>query len=489
MTKRLAATARKNVLDVDVCAIGAGSGGLAITLFATQQNLSCVLVERAEMGGDCLNGGCVPSKALLAAGHRAAAARRAREFGVETSIRRISARGVYRHVRETVAAIAVNDSQERFERLGATVIREEARFVARDELVAGPHRVRARRFFVATGARPVIPPIPGLLEVPYLTNETIFSLKSIPRHLVIIGAGPLGVEMAQAHRRLGAKVTLLERLSVLHGEDPELVEHLRARLLAEGVEIIEESRVEQVSLARGAIEVLVATGAASRIVRGSHLLVAAGRKAEVGALSLGSAGVESGESGIVVDRHLRTTNPAIFAIGDAIGDTQLSHLAVHHATVAFANAMYDANLEVARDRVPRVLYTEPELAQVGLTESEARRTHRDIRVLRWSYDHNDRAAAERTPWGMVKVVLQGDGRILGAGIIGPHAGEVVQKWTLALSAGLDIQAIAAVIAPYPTIGYSDRKLAESFAGPALFAAYTFGKNKKEKTEKADLVQG
>lgn len=465
MAKRTVPASATRTVDVDVCAIGAGSGGLAITRFATALGLSCALVERAAMGGDCLNGGCVPSKAFLAAAHSAEAARHARGFGVEAPIRRISGRGVYRHVNRTVAAIAPNDSQEKFEKLGAIVIRDDAHFVGPSEMVAGPHRIRARWFFIATGARAAIPALPGIEEVPYLTNETIFSLSALPRHLVIVGAGPLGVEMAQAHRRLGVSVTLVERFAMLQEEDPELVGHLRTRLRREGVRVLEQARASRVSGGAKGVAVQIAIGGRSRTVKGSHLLVAAGRKPEVAALRLANAGVAFTAEGIVVDEHLRTTNPNVYAIGDVIGGT-LSHLAVHHATVAFANAVHGAKARVAAGSVPRVLYTEPELAQVGMRESDA--AGRDIRVLRWGYDHNDRAAAERKPWGMVKVVLDAGGRILGAGIVGPRAGEVIQKWTLAITAGMTIQDVAAMIAPYPTIGYSDRKLAESFAGPALF---------------------
>jgi pyruvate/2-oxoglutarate dehydrogenase complex dihydrolipoamide dehydrogenase (E3) component len=471
MTKRSARAGRSTTLEVDVCAIGAGSGGLAIARFATSERLSCVLIERAAMGGDCLNGGCVPSKALLAAAHAAAAARRTREFGVPVSIGRISSRGVYRHVRDTIEAIAPDDSQERYENYGATVIREPATFLSAGELAAGPFRVRARWFFIAAGAKAVIPSITGIDDVPYLTNETVFGLKRLPRHLVIVGAGPLGVEMAQAHRRLGARVTLLEQFAMLQGEDRELVEQLRQRLEADGVDLREGIEVRRLSAAGSRIKVVIASGGKSHVIHGSDLLLAAGRKPELASLSLESAGVEYTDRGITVDKHLRTSNPGIYAVGDVVGGTQLAHLAVHHAAVAFTNAIYDAKTEVDSGAIPRVLYTEPELAQVGLTEAETRQVYGNIRVLRMTYDHNDRAVAERTRWGMAKVVVDEDGRILGAGIVGPHAGEVIQKWTLAISAGLNVQAIASMIAPYPTIGYSDRKLAESLEGPAPLAKY------------------
>jgi len=462
---------RETVLDVDVCAIGSGSGGLCVTSIAAATRMSCVLIERAAMGGDCLNGGCVPSKALLAAGNAAAGVRRAREFGVQATLRGISSAQVYRHVREIVATIAPHDSQETYEGYGATVIREDARFVGPRELVAGPYRVRAKWFFIATGARPAIPPIPGLESAAYLTNETIFELKSLPRHLVIVGAGPIGVEMAQAHRRLGAKVTLIEQATMLPAEDPELVLHLRGVLSAEGVEIVEHATVVGVAAQSNRVAVTMSSGGKPRVVRGSHLLVATGRKTEVAGLGLEHAGVEYSARGITVDRHLRTTNPHVYAVGDVVGAGQSSHLAVHHGCVAFANAVHGADAEVANDAVPRVVYTDPELAQVGLTEREAREAQHEVHALRRSYDMNDRAVTDRVPVGGVKVVVDAAGRILGAGIVGAHAGEVIQTWALAIRAGLDVQAVAGLIAPYPTIGYSNRQVAESFAGPVPLIKY------------------
>lgn len=459
-------SAPSRLLDVDVCAIGAGSGGLAITRFATSRGLSSVLIERGLMGGDCLNGGCVPSKALLAAAHAAAQISRARDFGIRVQRRGRDDAAIYRHIRDTVAQIAPNDSQERYESYGATVLREEARFVSPDELRAGPYRVRARWFFIATGGRATIPEISGLDRVPYLTNETIFTLPRLPRELLIVGGGPLGIEMAQAHVRLGARVTVLEKETILPAEDPELVAQLRSHLVADGVEIVESASIKRLKRVRGGIEAVLAANGGRHSVRGSHLLVAAGRKPEIAGLNLAAAGVRATAKGIDVDKHLRTSNPRIYAVGDVIGNGQFSHLANHHATVAFANAVYSAGAEVAVGAVPRVLFTEPELAQVGQTEAEA---GNGVRVLRGRYDQNDRAVAERTPWGMIKVVVNKEGRIKGAGIVGPHAGEVIQKWGLAISAGLDIGKVAAAVAPYPTIGYSDRKLAESFEGPTLIA--------------------
>ena len=453
--------AREVILNVDVCAIGAGSGGLAAVRTATALGLKTVLIERGRMGGDCLNWGCVPSKALLAAAHTAARVRHAHAFGLPATLGKIGDGGVYRHIRSTIAKIEPNDSQARYEKLGVRIIRAEARFVGPNELRAGRYRVRARWFVVATGARAAIPPISGLAEVPYLTNETVFFLKKLPRRLIVLGGGPLGVEMAQAHRRLGVEVALLEKDRILRDEDPELVAYLRRQLKSDGIAVHERIRVTEIRKKSDEIEVLLAASGRRRVIKGTHLLVAAGRNSEIEALNLAAAGVEFTKEGIVVDAYLRTTNPRIFAIGDVIGGDRFSHLASHHGQIAIANAVLKARRKAETRVVPRVVFTEPELAQVGPREAAARSAHRGVRTLRWTYDHNDRAVAERTDRGMIKVVVDRKGNILGVGIVGPHAGEVVQKWSLAIARGIGIGAMSRVIAPYPTIGYSDRKLAES----------------------------
>jgi pyruvate/2-oxoglutarate dehydrogenase complex dihydrolipoamide dehydrogenase (E3) component len=459
-------------LDVDICVIGAGAGGLSVAAGAVQMGASVVLVEKGKMGGDCLNYGCIPSKALLAAGHAAEAVRRARRFGVNASAAAIDPAGVYGHVRDTIAAIAPVDSVERFEGLGVKVIQAYGRFSGRRTVTADETRITARRIVVATGSTPFVPPIAGLDGVPYLTNETLFDLDAVPEHLVIIGGGPIGVEMAQAHRHLGARVTVLEMASVLPNDDPELVGPLRRRLIEDGVDLREGVTVTGVEKVDTGVAVAMSRDGAESRIEGTHVLVAAGRRPTVEGLDLDKAGIDFDGKGIKVNHRLRTTNRRVYAVGDVTGGHQFTHMASHHAGIVIRNILFRLPSRAEARVVPWVTYTAPELAQVGPTEAEARRDGADVRVLCWPFADNDRARTEGDIDGMVKVVVTPRGRIVGAGIVGPRAGELIQTWVLAIAEGVKIGAVAKMIVPYPTLGEASKRAAGSFFTPALFGERT-----------------
>jgi pyruvate/2-oxoglutarate dehydrogenase complex dihydrolipoamide dehydrogenase (E3) component len=459
-------------LKADICVIGGGSGGLSTAAGAAQMGARTVLVEKARMGGDCLNFGCVPSKALLAAAKAADGIRRAGRFGVVASTPVVDFRRVHGHVHDVIAEIAPHDSQERFEGLGVTVLRAPARFTGPRTIVAGDADIEARWIVVATGSSPLVPPIPGLDAVAYLTNETVFELDSCPAHLVIVGGGPIGCELAQGFARLGAKVTVVEMARILPRDDPEAVDVVRARLAADGVRLEENAKVTGV--ARDASGVAVALERDGRIERlgGSHLLLAAGRRANVDGLDLEKAGIAYDRRGITVDRHLRTSNRRAFAIGDVAGGYQFTHMANYHAGIVIRNALFRLQAKADGRAVPWVTFTDPELAHVGLTEAEARQGHGEVRVLRRSFAELDRARAERATEGLIKVVVGRRGRILGATIAGAHAGELVQPWVLALSAGMKIGQVATMIAPYPTFGEIGKQAAGGYYTPSLFSERT-----------------
>jgi pyruvate/2-oxoglutarate dehydrogenase complex dihydrolipoamide dehydrogenase (E3) component len=462
-----------SVIRADLCVIGAGSGGLSVAAGAAQMGARVVLVEKHKMGGDCLNTGCVPSKALLAAAHVAEVVRGGARFGVNGMEPEVDFAAVRDHLRDVIAGIEPHDSVERFEGLGVTVIKAAARFTGPREVVAGDATLRARRFVVATGSSPALPPVPGLESVPVLTNETIFELGERPEHLIVIGGGPIGAELAQAHRRLGARVTVLEMFSLLGRDDPEGVEIVRGRLVAEGIDLREGVRIGGVEPRGNEIAVTLdgAAGAEETIV-GSHLLVAAGRRANLEGLDLEAAGIDHGPQGITVDARLRTSNRRVFAIGDVTGGYQFTHMAGYQAGIVIRNALFRLPAKVRYHAVPWVTYTDPELAHVGLSEAAAEDEHGAVTVLRWRFDENDRARAERDTEGLIKVVVGRRGRILGATIAGRNAGELILPWVLAVDQGLKIGAMANLIAPYPTLGEVSKRVAGSYYTPALFAART-----------------
>jgi len=462
-----------NLIETDICVIGGGSGGLSVAAGASQMGADTVLVEKGRMGGDCLNYGCVPSKALLAAGHAAQAVRGAGRFGIDAAIARVDAGRVFAHVQGTIAAIAPNDSVARFTGLGVRVIEAAGRFVDARTLEAGDTRIRARRFVVATGSSPLVPPIPGLDGVPFDTNETIFEKTDLPEHLIVIGGGPIGVELAQAHRHLGCRVTVLEMASILPKDDPELADVVRRRLRSDGVDLREGAAVVAVEREGEGVAAIVKTEAREERISGDRLLVAAGRRANTDGLELEAAGVDHGPKGIAVDARLRTSNKKIFAIGDVAGGLQFTHVAGYHAGVVIKNALFRLPAKADHRAVPWVTYTAPELAQVGLTEAQALAEHGGaIRVLRWPFADNDRARAEGETDGMVKAVTDRKGRILGCGIAGAHAGELIQPWVLALANKLKIGAVATAVAPYPTLGEAGKRAAGGFYTPSLFSEQT-----------------
>jgi len=460
------------LLTPDVCIVGGGSAGLVVASGAAQLGLDVVLVERGPMGGDCLNFGCVPSKALIAAARAAQALRSGAAFGIAPVEPTVDFGKVMDHVAGVIAAIAPNDSVERFEALGVRVLQDEARFVGRNELLAGSHRIRSKRIVLATGSRPALPPVPGLAEVPHFTNETIFANRTLPSHLVVLGGGPIGVEMAQAFRRLGARVTVLEAATCLAKDDPELSAIVVARLRAEGIDIREGTRVASVERTAGGIATVLESG---ERIEGSHLLVAAGRIPNVEALDLDKAGIAHDRRGITVDDSLRTSNRNVWAIGDCNGLYAFTHMAGHEASLFIRGALFRAPAKLNPGIVPWATYTDPELAQVGLGEREARAKHGDdIRVLRWKFSENDRAQTEHETDGLVKAITDRRGRVLGAGIAGPQAGELIQTWCLAMAGRLKISTLAGFVPPYPTLGETAKRAAGSYYTETLFGPRTRG---------------
>src|SRR6056297_3858319 len=452
-------------LTCDLLILGAGSGGLSVAAGASQMGADVILLEGHKMGGDCLNYGCVPSKALIASAKSAHAMSHASPYGIADSAPLVDYAAAKDHVSDVIATIEPVDSQERFEGFGVRVVREYGQFVAPMEVEAGDHVIHARRIIIATGSSPLVPPIPGLETVPYVTNETLFELRDQPDHLLVIGGGPIGMEMAQAHRRLGSRVTVIEGAKALGKDDPEMAKVVLDTLRDEGIEVAEDALAHEVRGEAGSIEIETKDG---RVFKGTHLLVAVGRKANTDTLNLEAAGIETTRTGIKVNDSLKTTNKYVYAIGDAAGGLQFTHVAGYHAGIVIRSALFGLPAKTSTAHIPWATYTQPELAQVGLTEDEAKRTHGDrLELVRFPYAQNDRAIAERKPEGMIKVMVVA-GRPVGVSIVGAQAGELIGLWAFAMANRLKMKHVAKMVAPYPTLGELNKRAAGAYFSPRLF---------------------
>ena len=461
-------------IEPDICVIGGGAGGLAAAAAAAAMSVPVVLVERGRMGGQNLTG-AVPAQAFLAAAERANALHTGAAFGVKTVRSGIDFAAVNAHVRGAIEAVAPLMSAERFGGLGVRVVAGTARFADAATVAVDELRIKARRFVIATGSSPLVPPLAGLSETPYLVPETAFELPDCPRHLIVIGAGRTGLALAQAFRRLGADVTVLEAERPLRHEDPECAAVVLDALDREGVRLRTGVRILQVRRVLARVQVVIGKsdapdGAAEETLEGTHLLLAAGRRPNIGDLDLDAARIRHSRGGIVVDKRLRTTNKSVYAIGDAIGGPRSVHLASHQAGLVIRNALFRHPVAVEHRAAASITYTDPEIARIGLSEQEARAQARVIRILRWPYRENDRAAATGATAGHIKVIAGAGGQILGAAIVGAQAGETIALWALALGQRLPIGAMAGLIAPYPSYAELGKRAAITYFMRGLTSA-------------------
>ena len=466
----------KTQYDVDICIIGAGSGGLSVASGAAQLGRSVVLFEAEEMGGDCLNYGCVPSKALIAAGKHAHAFSTGSEFGVKPSKPEINFTTVKKHIQGVIDHIAPVDSQERFEGLGCTVIRERARFKDATTVESDTTEVKAKRFVIATGSRASAPPIPGLSDVPYLTNETIFSVKTQPKKLLIIGAGPIGLELGQSFLRLGSKVAIVDISAPLGRSEPEHASFLVEALREEGIEFHTPAKTKKIRKTKTGVAIDFEDGTS---LTGSHLLVAAGRAPAIKDLNLEAAGIDYDRGGVLVSDALRSSNKRVYVAGDAAkGMGGLTHAAGFHAGQLIRNFYFsppymgDMLSSAKTDRMPAAIYTAPELASIGLTEAAAKEAGHNVRCVSWDFEENDRAIAERSDKGHVKIVATTKGKILGASIVADGAGELLHMISIAMTNKVKISGLAQIISPYPTRSEAVKRAASSWYTDALFSDKT-----------------
>ncbi len=454
----------------EICVIGAGAGGLSVAAAAAALGVSAVLIEKAGMGGECLyKSGSLSAQALIAAAARANSLRNATGFGVKAARYAADFAAINAHARDVIAAVAPNFAREHFTGLGVQVINGTARFTDAGTVAVDDFSIKARRFVIATGSSPLIPPIPGLLDTPHLTGETALELAERPRHLIVIGAGARGLELAQAFRRLGSEVTVLEAATPLAGDDHECAAIVLDALEREGVKLRTGVEIAKIARSLAKVRVVLATAGGAETLEGSHLLVAAGRRPNLGDLDLDAAGIRYGPAGIVVDQRLTTTNKRVYAVGDVTGGPHFTHLAHYHANLVIRRVLLRLRVGVKDRPVPRVIYTDPELAHVGLAEDEARAKKGVIRVLRWPYRENDRAQTQRATNGHIKIITDRKGDILGATIVGAHAAENITAWTLAVSQRLNIRAFAGLVVPYPTYAEVGKRAAITYFSRGLTA--------------------
>lgn len=466
----------KTQYDVDICVIGAGSAGLSVASGAAQLGRSVVLFEADEMGGDCLNYGCVPSKALIAAGKHAHAFSSGEIFGVKVEKPTVNFETVKAHIQGVIDHIAPVDSQERFEGLGCTVIRERASFKDANTVESETTEIKAKRFVIAVGSRASAPPIPGLADTPYLTNENIFSVKKQPKKLLIIGAGPIGLELGQAFKRLGSDVEIIDIAAPLGRSEPEHAQVLVNALKEEGVVFHTPAKTKLIRKTKTGVAIDLEGGTT---LTGSHLLVAAGRAPNVDGLGLKNAGIEFDRRGIEVSDSLRTSNKRVYAAGDvAKGMGGLTHAAGYHAGQLIRNFYFsppylgDMLAKANTDRMPAAIYSEPELASIGMTEAEAKKAGHNVRCVSWDFEENDRAIAERSDHGGVKIVATTKGKILGASVVGESAGEIIHMISVAMANKIKISGLAQIISPYPTRSEAVKRAASSWYTDTLFSEKT-----------------
>ncbi|MGK7931691.1 MAG: NAD(P)/FAD-dependent oxidoreductase [Microcystaceae cyanobacterium] len=446
-------------VDYDLVVIGGGSGGLVVASAAAQLQAKVALVEKARLGGDCLWYGCVPSKSLIHASRVAYQGKQGQPFGFYVNETNVHFQEVLSHVQKVIKTIEPHDSPERFEGLGVEVIFGNGQFTNSRTFTVNGRNLTARAFVISTGSRPAIPPIKGLEEVGYLTNEQIFSVTTQPKSLAVIGGGPIGCELGQGLHRLGVKVTLIaSRNQLLPKEDSDASQVVEDQLKAEGINLIKNTRVTQVEMFEGQKKIYL--GKDTLLV--DEILLATGRTPNVGSLNLEKAGVEYNKKGLTVNNKLQTTNPRIYGCGDVIGGYQFTHVAAHEAVTVLTNALFFPFSKVNYRVIPWATFTDPELARVGLNETEAKQEYgEEMYVFKQPFSGVDRAQAEGATQGFSKIITRPNGEILGAQIVGTMAGELIHEIVLAMNYNLKVSALTGIHI-YPTLSEVNSKAALQF---------------------------
>jgi pyruvate/2-oxoglutarate dehydrogenase complex dihydrolipoamide dehydrogenase (E3) component len=458
--------------EYDIGVIGGGAAGLTVASGAAQLGAKTVLIEKERsLGGDCLHYGCVPSKTLIRSAQVYHQMRRADEYGLpKVNLPPVDFRQIAGRIQSVIDVIQDHDSEERFCGLGARVVFGAPRFMDPHTVECAGERISARSWVIATGSSPSVPEIPGLAATPYITNMQVFSLKKLPASMLVLGGGPIAIEMAQAFRRLGSEVTVIQREGqILPKEDRDMAEAVLGALASEGVRFILNADTLSVRDTGEARELTVSSGGATQTLTGETLLVATGRKPNVERLGLGEIGVEYSARGVKVDNRLRTTVKHIYAAGDVNGGYQFTHAAGYEGGVVVANAVFRLPRKVDYTHIPWCTYSDPELASIGLNEQAA--AARGIRYTVWiePFRSNDRALAEGETTGRIKLLLDARERPLGVQILGPQAGELISEWVAVMNGGVKLSTLAGAIHPYPTLGEINKRVAGAVFSGRIFS--------------------
>lgn len=457
--------------DFDMIVIGGGAAGLTAAGISANFGAKTMMVEADRLGGDCTWTGCIPSKTLLKAGKVAHQIKEAGKYGLMDGKPEINFKKVMQHVDKVRREVYEDaDRPEIFEEMGIEVVHGSASFTHSHTIeiqlkAGGERRITSKKFIIATGAKAFVPPIPGIDEVDYLTNESLFEINELPKELLIIGGGPIGTEMSQAFVNLGSKVTVIDMApQIMVNDDPELVEILRGELEKQGVEYALNASVQKVSQHGKRIKVHVEMDGISKVIEGNALLMATGRRANTSTLNLEAAGVKTEKGNITVNESCRTNQKHIYAAGDVTGRYQFTHMSEHMAKIAATKALLKVvPMKIEKDLVPWVTFTSPELAHIGKTEKQLREEGVKLEVYRFPYSKIDRAVSEGEDVGLVKIFAKKlSGKILGATVVGAHAGEFISEYAVAMKNGVSMRGIADTIHPYPSWGLGARRAADQW---------------------------
>ncbi len=459
--------------DYDIGIIGGGAAGLTTASGAAQLGAKVILIEQEDkLGGDCLHYGCVPSKTLIKSAHVYHQMKHAPAFGLpQVDLPQVDFGQVADRIRSVVDTIQKHDSEERFCSLGAKAVFGQPRFVDEHAVTLKGKTISAGKWVIATGSSPVVPPIPGLADTPHLTNKEVFYMDALPGSMIILGAGPIGIEMAQAFNRFGTKVTVIDRNPrILGKEDKDMADGVMQVLAAEGVRFVLEASIEQVEDLPDARQVTVTdTAGDTHWVKADAILVGMGRSANTKGLGLSGIGIAVERTGIQVDSRLRTSHKHIYAAGDVNGGYQFTHAAGYEGGIVISNAVFHLPRKVNYTWLPWVTYTDPELASIGMNETAAKKAGINYQLFTESFQDNDRALAEKETDGKIKLLLDEKEKPIGVQILGPGAGNLISEWVAAFNGKVKLSTIAAAIHPYPTIGEINKRVAGNYLSPKIFS--------------------